>query len=82
MGTNRNLFYQNGHQKCGRVNICSVEESLSRIFEEFQRPAILTKIVQHFGGIFSSNKSAPANKKKGVYTKRVPKKPEVRGIFV
>ncbi len=36
---------------------------VSRIFEEFQHPAIQTKIVQHFGGFFSSNKSAPANRK-------------------
>ncbi len=25
---------------------------MSRIFEEFQHPAIQTKIVQHFGGFF------------------------------
>jgi hypothetical protein len=32
-------------------------------FEEFQHPAIQTKIMQHFGGFFSSNKSAPANRR-------------------
>jgi hypothetical protein len=55
---------------------------VNRLFEEFQHPAIQTKIVQHIEGIFSSNKRAPANRKKGFYTKDVPKKPEVGGIFV
>jgi hypothetical protein len=55
---------------------------VSRIFEEFQHPTIQTIIVQHFGGIFSSNKNVPANKKKGFYTKHVPKKQEVGDIFV
>jgi hypothetical protein len=32
--------------------------------------------------IFSSNKSAPANRKTGFYTNRVPKKQKVGGIFV
>jgi hypothetical protein len=32
--------------------------------------------------IFSSDKSAPANRKKGFYTNRVPKKQEVEGIIV
>jgi hypothetical protein len=36
--------------------------------------------VQLFGG-FSSNKSAPANRKKGIYTNHVPKKLEV-GAFL
>jgi hypothetical protein len=46
---------------------------VSRIFEEFQHPAIQTKIVQPFGGFFfSTNKSAPANKKQGFYTNRDP----------
>jgi hypothetical protein len=46
---------------------------VSRIFEEFQLPAIQTKIVQHLGGFFLSNKSAPAHRKKGFHTKRVLK---------
>jgi hypothetical protein len=32
--------------------------------------------------IFSSNKSVPANRKKGFYRNSVPKKQEVGGIFV
>jgi hypothetical protein len=32
--------------------------------------------------IFSSNKSAPANRKKGFYTSRLPKNEEIGGIFV
>jgi hypothetical protein len=51
------------------------------IFEELQHPAIQTKVVQHFGG-FLSDKSTPASRKKGSYTKRVPKKQKDRGIFV
>jgi hypothetical protein len=31
---------------------------------------------------FSSKKSAPANRKKGFYTSRLPKNDEIRGIFV
>ncbi len=32
--------------------------------------------------IFSSNKSVPANRKKGFYTCRLPKNEEIGGIFV
>ncbi len=49
---------------------------VSRIFAEFQHPAIQTKIVQQ------KNKSAPAKREKRFYTNRVPKKQEVGGIFV
>ncbi len=31
--------------------------------------------------IFSSNKSAQANRKKGFYTSRLPKNKEIRGIY-
>jgi hypothetical protein len=55
---------------------------VGRIFEEFQLPAIQIKIVQHFGRFFLSNKSAPANRKKGFYTNRDPNKQEVGCIFV
>ncbi len=54
---------------------------VSRIFEEFLHPEIKTKIVQHFGRFFS-NKSAPANRKKGFYTNCDPNKQEVVFIFV
>ncbi len=54
---------------------------MSRIFEEFKPPANKTKIVQHFGGFFSSNKSVPANRKKGFYTSRLPKNEETEGIL-
>jgi hypothetical protein len=36
---------------------------VSRIFDKFPHPAIQTKIVQHLV-VFSSNKSAPANRQK------------------
>ncbi len=32
--------------------------------------------------IFSSNKNAPANRKAGFYTSRLPKSEEIREIFV
>jgi hypothetical protein len=38
-------------QKCGRVTIFGLR-FLSRIFEEFQHPAIQTEIVQHISGFF------------------------------
>jgi hypothetical protein len=42
----------------------------------------VTKIVQHFWQIFSSDKSAPANnRKKGFYTNRDLNKQEVGFIF-
>ncbi len=53
---------------------------LSRIFEEFQNPAIQTKIVQTLGGFFTTNKSASANGKK--YTNRDPETQEVGFICV
>jgi hypothetical protein len=64
---------------------------------EFQHPAIQTKIEQHFGRIptscnpnqnraalwriFSSNKSAVANRKTGFYANRDPNKQEDGFIF-
>jgi hypothetical protein len=53
-----------------------------RIFEETLTSRNANQIVQHFGGFFSSNKSAPANRKKGFYTNRVPKKQEVGGFHL
>jgi hypothetical protein len=40
---------------------------LQLMSKEFQHLAIQTKIEHHFGRIFSSNKSAPANRKTGFY---------------
>jgi hypothetical protein len=54
---------------------------LVSIFEDFQHPAIQTKIVHHLAA-FSSNKSAPANRKKRFNTNRDPNKQKVEGIFV
>jgi hypothetical protein len=81
--TNRDLFTPNRVLKTRESQQLFVGlRFVSRIFEEFQHPAIQTKIVQHFDGFFSSNKSAPANRKKGFYTKRDPNKQEVGFIFV
>ncbi len=54
---------------------------LGLMSKEFQHPAIQTKIELHFGGFFSSNKSAPANRKTG-FANRDPNKQEVGFIFV
>jgi hypothetical protein len=42
--------------------------------KEFQHSARKTKIEQHFGRFFSSNKSAPANRNKRFYANRDPNK--------
>jgi hypothetical protein len=56
---------------------------VSRIFEEFQHAAIQTKkISAALLRIFSTNKSAPANRKKRFFTNRDPNKQEVGLIFV
>jgi hypothetical protein len=49
--------------------------------KEFQHPAIQTKIEQHFGGFFSSNKSMPVNRKTGFFANRDPNKQEVGFLF-
>jgi hypothetical protein len=45
--------------------------------KKFHHSAIQTKIEVHFGGFFSSNNSAPANRKTGFYATRDPNKQEV-----
>ncbi len=58
---------------------------VSRIFEEFKQPTIVHSINQNSAAIwriFSSNKSVPANKKKGFYTSRQPKNDGIGGVFV
>jgi hypothetical protein len=70
-GTNRDLFRQTVLQKCGRVNTCSLEYGsfVSRLFEEYQHPAIQTKIVQHFGGFFHQIKvRQPIGRKDSIQT--------------
>ena len=52
---------------------------LRLVSKEFQHPAIQTKIA--FWRIFSTNKSVPANRKKGFYANRDPNKQEVGFIF-
>jgi hypothetical protein len=56
MCTNRDLFRQTVHQKCGRVNNCLGLRLVSRIFEENQQSAIQTKIEQYFSGFFQQIK--------------------------
>ena len=50
---------------------------LRLVSQEFQHPAIQTKIEKHFWRIFSSNKSAPANRKTEFYANHNPNKQEV-----
>ncbi len=40
------------------------------------------RLAPHFGGFFSSNKSAPANRKKEFYISRLPKNEESREIYL
>ncbi len=54
---------------------------LRLVNKEFQHPAIQTKIEQHFGGFFHSDKSAPANRKTGLYANRDQNKQEAGFIF-
>jgi hypothetical protein len=54
----------------------------SRIFKEFQHHAIQNQHGASLWRIFSSNKSAPANRRQGFYTNRDPNKQEVVFIFV
>jgi hypothetical protein len=39
-------------------------------------------MVQHFGGFCSSNKSAPAKRKKGFCTSHLPKNEDISGTIV
>jgi hypothetical protein len=78
--TNQNLFCQTGVQKCSQQLFFGLR-LVRRIFEKTltslnpnQNSAILWRI-------FSSNKSAPANRRKGFYTNRDPNKQEVGGFL-
>jgi hypothetical protein len=83
MYTNRYLFRQTGLQKCGKVNNCSLDYGL---LEEYLKKPLLSRNPNQNSAtlwrIFSSDKSAPANRNKGFNTNRVPKKQEVIGFFV
>ncbi len=77
MYTNRNLFRQTGLQKCGKVNNCSLDYGL---WEEYLKKLLTSRNPnQNSGTIFSSNKSAPANRKH--YTDRVPKKQRLEAFL-
>jgi hypothetical protein len=54
---------------------------LRLVCKEFQHPAIQTKNREAFWQNFSSNKSAPANRKTGYYANFDPNKQEVGFIF-
>jgi hypothetical protein len=54
---------------------------LQLISKEFHLSAIQTKIELHFGGFFSSNEIAPANRKTGFYADRDPNKQDVVFLF-
>jgi hypothetical protein len=65
MGTNRNLFRRTVLQNCRKVKNCSLDycswENIPTFRNPNQNSAALWRI-------FSTNKSAPANRKKGFYT--------------
>ncbi len=84
MYINRNLFRQTGLQKGGKVNNCSMDYGrlVRRIFEETLTSSNPNQNSTTQWRIFSSNKSAPANREKRFYTNRYPNKHEVRFIFV
>jgi hypothetical protein len=55
---------------------------VSSILEESQQPAIRNQNRLALWRIFSTKKSATANRKKGFYTNRDPNKQEIGFIFV
>jgi hypothetical protein len=55
---------------------------VSRIIEEFQHPAIQTENSAALWRNFSSNKSVPANMKKGFYKGHMPKNKKIGGIVI
>jgi hypothetical protein len=63
-GKNCDFFHGTVLQKCGRDNNCSLAWS-----EEFQHPAIQTKIIQSFGGFFHQSKvRQPIGRKDSIQT--------------
>jgi hypothetical protein len=70
MYTNRDLFPPNRSSKCGECQQLFFGLRLvSRIFEEFQHPAIQTKEVQHFGRFFDQIKVCrPIGRKDSIKT--------------
>ncbi len=79
------LFKRTGLQKMREsIQPCSEGWLVSRIFEDFQQPAIQTNIVQHFcaADFLSSNKCVPANMRKWFYKSSLLKNEETGGIFV
>jgi hypothetical protein len=80
MGTSRNLFPRTSHEKYERVNNFSLEIGKGvEYFPTFRNP---NQNIAALWQIFSSNKIVQANRKKGFYTSRVPKKQKVGGFFV
>jgi hypothetical protein len=80
MATNRNLFPPNRSPKLRESQQLSFGLRLvRRIFEETRNP---NQNRASIWKIFSSNKSTPANRKKGFYTNRNPNEQEVGFISV
>jgi hypothetical protein len=52
MGINRNLFINRAPKRRESQQLFFEGRLVCRIFEEFQYPAIQTKIVEHLGGFF------------------------------
>jgi hypothetical protein len=83
MVTNRNLFPPNRSPKMRESQQLVIGLRLARrIFEETLASHHPNQTSATLWRIFSLNKSAPANRKKGFYTNRNPNKQEVGFIFV
>jgi hypothetical protein len=83
MVTNRNLFPPNLSPKMRESQQLSFGlQVVRRIFEETLTSRNPNQNSATLWRIFSSKKSAPANRKKGFYTNRNPNKQEVGFIFV
>jgi hypothetical protein len=76
------LFRQTMLPKCGRVNNCSLQAGLRVNIWRILTARNRTQSSAALWRTFSFDKSAPANRKKGFYTNRVPKKQAVEGIIV
>ncbi len=82
IGTNCDLFRRTVLQNCRKVNICSLD--YGSWVEYFKNSNIAQSKPKWCSPLadFSTNKSAPANWKKGFYTNRDPNKQEVGFIFI
>jgi hypothetical protein len=80
MGTNRNLFDKPVSKMRESQQLFSGLRLLNRMFEKIH-PSNPNQNSAALWRIFSSNKSAPANRKKGFYTSHLPKNDDISGTI-